>query len=79
MADIIFANGMSVFEPNDKAPDFIKKVIYIDPIKFFNWAEKMKQHETDKGYLKFNLCKSKKDTFYIQLDTYKPQNKTEPF
>lgn len=74
MSETIFPDGLSVFEPNAKAPEFIKATIYINPPKFYEWARLNKKYLSEKGYLKFNIKKSQKGTLYIDLDTWKPDN-----
>lgn len=65
MTDIKFAEGLSIYPPNDKAPDFVKgdMVITSDFIAFFNANQKQ-------GKLKFQLKVSKLGKLYAELNTY---------
>lgn len=65
MTDIKFADGLSIYPPNEKAPDFVKgdMVITNDFIAFFNANQKQ-------GKLKFQLKVSKLGKLYAELNTY---------
>lgn len=65
MTDIKFADGLSIYPPNEKAPDFVKgdMVITSDFIAFFNANQKQ-------GKLKFQLKVSKLGKLYAELNTY---------
>ena len=73
MAETIFADGISVFVPNAKAPEFIKLDVSINPEQLAAWARDNKQYITDRGFLKLQVKESKKGTLYIDVNTFVPQ------
>lgn len=72
--DTIFPDGMSVFSPHEKAPDFVLANISVEPHKFVAFLKANEQYKSDKGYFKFVLKKSRDGKLYAQLDTYKHAN-----
>ena len=77
MADVIFADGINVYDPNDKAPEFIKGKIMVNPVKLAEWARNNKQYLTEKGYLNLVIKRSAKtNNLYLQVDTWKPTKQT---
>lgn len=68
--DKIFAEGLSWFDPHQKAPDFVKGVISVNREKFIAWLER--QEVNDRGYLKLDVKESQGGKYYVELNTYKP-------
>lgn len=73
MSDIPLPEGISFFDPHAKAPDFVIGTISVNPVKFIQYLES--QEADEKGYIKFQVLKSKKGTSYVKLDTWKPTAK----
>ncbi len=79
MAETIFADGISVFDPSPKAPEFIKLDVSINPERLAAWARANKQYVSDKGYIKLQVMRSKqKETLYIAVNTFVPQQQNVP-
>lgn len=71
----IFPNGIMFKNPNDKAPEWIKGQIFINVAKLNKWLEENPTAVTEKGWLNLDLKKSKKETMYFQVNTWKPTEK----
>jgi len=68
--ETIFADGMYFNEPSDKAPDFIKGSISVEPKRFTEW---MREHyNKDEKYIRIDLKISKAGKPYTSLSTFKP-------
>lgn len=65
MTDTKFADGLSIYPPNEKAPDFVKGdlVITSEFIPFFNANQKQ-------GKLRLQLKVSKAGKLYAEINTY---------
>jgi hypothetical protein len=72
MADIKFADGLSIYAPHEKAPDFVKgdMVITNDFIKFFTNNQRQ-------GKLRLQLKVSKLGKLYAEVNTYEPKKEVE--
>ena len=76
----VYPKGIIVFNPNEKAPSFVKGTIVISPNQLTEWLEQNPDHVTDyKGepQLKLQLLEGDKG-LYVIVDTYKSKDKT-PF
>lgn len=73
MAETIFPQGVSVFLPNEKAPDFVKAELYINPLQFAEFCRLHPEWMSEKGFMKLSIKKSQKGTLYCDVNTYKPQ------
>lgn len=65
----IFADGFS-FKRRDNAPDFVVGRMSIkvdDAIAFFKKNE-------DKGWVNLNVNQANSGNYYVELDTWKPEN-----
>jgi len=65
--------GISFFPPHEKAPDFVIGTISINPSKFIEYLNT--QIADEKGYIKFQVLKSKAGKSYVKLDDFKPTKK----
>lgn len=65
MTDIKFPAGLSIFPPNEKAPDFIKAdmVVTNEFIQFFNTNQKQ-------GKLRLQLKESRNGKLYAEVNTW---------
>jgi len=65
---IIFADGMSFYPPNEKAPDFVigKIAVNIDKFTMF-----MAEHPGERGWISIDVKKSKGGNVYCELNTWK--------
>lgn len=64
----VFAKGMFVEKPSEKAPEFIKAKI---SFKVADVIEFLKEHENNAGYVNCDLKESKEGKLYLQLNTFK--------
>ena len=72
MADKIFPEGIRFFIP-DKKPDFVIGNLSIELDKFGQWLKDNPQHKENK--MNFNVLMSKKGNPYVELNTYKKEDK----
>lgn len=75
--ETIFPDGVNVFLPHEKAPDFVICDISLEPRKFVAFLKAHEQYKSEKGYFKFTLKKGKNENYYLALDTYRPEMKKE--
>jgi hypothetical protein len=70
-----FPEGIRVFKPHEKAPDFVKANITINIDELVEYIGTMNQKE-----LKLVVKESKKGTYYIAIDDFKPkkQDNSQP-
>lgn len=72
----IYPKGISVFPPNDKAPDYVKAKVTIHKSSMSeSFQKEYQEYITEKGYLNMNVKKGDKG-LYIDVDTWKPKPKT---
>jgi hypothetical protein len=64
--ETIFADGVRVSKPSEKAPDFIKALVGINIGDFVVWAGKHSKN----GWVNLNIKESKNGKFYADLDQY---------
>jgi hypothetical protein len=77
--DMIFADGIRVFTPHEKAPSFVVAEIVIQPRSFTEWIKKNVDLLTtykDEKQIKLQLRESKGGTLYIVVNDFKPTNKS---
>jgi hypothetical protein len=72
----IFVSGMSFKRPREGAPEFVKGQISINVKSFIDW---FKQHANGKEWLNIDLKSSKEGKLYLELNTFKPQEKQDSF
>ena len=70
MADIEFVNGLRVFKPSDKAPDFIIANGEID-------VEELRRSHGD-GKFRIVIKESKAGKYYAAVDKFEPGQRDEP-
>lgn len=71
--ETIFIDGLRVFKPSDKAPDFIILNGEIDMKELREFA--LNHH--DEGKVRFQVKESKGGKYYAALDTFKPQQQAQ--
>ena len=78
------ADGILLFNPNEKAPDFVKGSLVITPNKLIAWLKDNKQYLTEYNgnkQLKLQILEGNTkdgDAFlYANVDTWKPTEKVE--
>lgn len=75
MSENIFVDGIRVFKPHEKAPEFVKANLVITSAELTAW---LKQHTGDDGKVRVDLKKSQKGELYLALNTYKKGEQTAP-
>ena len=74
MADKIFAQGISFYQPSPKAPKWVIGKICVNADKFCDF---IKQQESVRGWVSLDVKISQKTNEpYIEVNTYKPQTKS---
>ena len=67
MADVIFPEGLSVKDPHEKAPDFVRGRLSIKKSELIPWLD------TQEGeWVNMDIKRSKGGNLYLQVDTWKP-------
>ncbi len=71
-------NGMYYNPPSANSPDFVKGKISLNKGMFQNFLEELRADE--KGYVRFDMLKSKAGKIYFVVDDWTPdqQKKTKP-
>lgn len=67
--------GIRFFQPNEKAPDFVKASVVVTPNDLIAWLKSKEAHKSQykgKTQFRFQLKESKEGNFYMELDTWKP-------
>lgn len=77
--NVIFADGLRFDRPHENSPDFVKGRLSVNVSKFIDFLKEMRKlgYISEKGYLNFDLKKSKNETLYLQVNTFKPKTKVE--
>jgi len=70
--DKIFAKGFS-FKRNDNAPEFVVGKLSIKADEAIQFIKE----NSSNGWVNLDIKKSKEGKFYIELDTFKKENKVE--
>lgn len=63
-----FVNGIKAFKPSEKAPGFVKANLSFNKSELQGWLNNMPEN------FKANLKESSKDSYYLEVDTYQPNN-----
>lgn len=71
----IFSEGLTFRMPSDKAPDFILLQMAVQGNKFFKWCQ---DHQDERGWVNLTIKRSKNNTVYADLDTWKPKQEEAP-
>ncbi len=65
MSETKFPEGLSIFPPHEKAPQFIKAILSVNREKFISYL--MSQEPDEKGYIAFEIKESKEGKLYLGL------------
>lgn len=76
--ETIFVDGLMFDYPRNEAPAFVKGHLIINPDRFAKWAAEQKEYQSEKGWLRIDMMKSKKGSLYLKLDTWKPEKQESP-
>lgn len=71
--DIEFVDGLIVKKPHERAPDYVKAAISIQPAKLSEW---LAQHQGEE-WVNVQVKESRGGKWYAAVDTWKPQAKRE--
>lgn len=71
MAEMIFIDGLRVFPPRAKAPDFIKGALLINRDEMIAWLQGQPDEEIR---VDIKASKPPKTTWYASVDNWKPEN-----
>ena len=74
MTEKIFADGLRFEKPREGAPDFVRGKVSIQAEKLIPFIEK---HKNERGWLNLDLKKSESGVLYLELNTWKPEQKAE--
>lgn len=74
MSEKIFAKGMRYELPHQSAPTWVRGKISVKVAEFIEFLE---QHQNDKGWVNLDVLESKGGNWYIQLNTYQKEKRTE--
>ncbi len=74
--EVKFVSGLMAFPPNDKAPDFIKANLVIDVVELGKWL-KAEYAAGNKEKINCNLNQSKKGSYYVSVNDFKPQKQDD--
>jgi len=72
MADPTFPDGIRVYAPNDRAPDYVIADLVINVQQF----EQYMRAAHVQGELRLELKRSKKGNLYLQVDDWRPKPRT---
>jgi hypothetical protein len=68
MSEQIFPEGMRLWPPHERAPQFIKGNLSVHLATFTEWAQ---QHLDAKGFVKLDLKEGRDAKLYLALNTWK--------
>jgi len=77
---VVFIDGVNVFTPGEKAPDFVKADLVINKEKLITWLQSNGQYLRDGKYgkeLRVQIKQSTQGKLYASVDTFKPKPKAE--
>ncbi len=66
---MIFPEGIRVFKPNEKAPDFVKGTLTVNG-EFIEWY----QNNNKDGEVRLDIKESKNGKYYLSKNEYTPGN-----
>ena len=70
--EVIFANGMKAFKPNERAPDFVIADLVIDQRQFNDFM--LANHVM--GEVRVTIKQGQKGPYYAALNTWRPEPRT---
>ena len=73
MPEAIFPEGISVRDPHEKAPDFVRGRISMKKDELIPWLEKQEGE-----WINCDIKRSKGGKLYLQVDTWKPSTPAAP-
>ena len=73
MPEAIFPEGISVRDPHEKAPDFVRGRISMKKDELIPWLEKQEGE-----WVNCDIKRSKGGQLYLQVATWKPKTPTAP-
>ena len=73
MSEKVFIPGLSAKKPHDRAPSFVKAKISIKVADLLEYLQAQ-----DGEWINGDLKESQGGTFYIELDTWKPDGNRQP-
>jgi len=65
-----FVNGLFINNPSENAKDFVIAKVSVSADTFIPF---LKDNTDGKGYMKFDILKSKEGKLYAKLDNWKPK------
>ena len=80
MSDTIFVEGIRVFPPHEKAPDFVKASLIITPRELIDFLKSQADNMTEyngKKQLKCQMLEGRSG-LYLSVDTYKRDETPAP-
>lgn len=78
MVEAVFAEGISVFQPREGAPEFVIGDLVVDVNTLVNWVKNNKQHLGTDKKLRMVIKKSREGKVYADVNTFKPQKQAAP-
>jgi|TARA_R100001460_G_C3507992_1_gene171171 hypothetical protein len=71
MTGLVFPEGLRVFKPRQKAPEFVKGALLINRQELIDWLQQ--QHEEE---IRIDILQAKapKTGWYCKVDDWKPDN-----
>ncbi len=77
MTETIFPEGLQFYKKEVEKAPWIKGQILIKPELLNDFCKKHIEYISPKGWLTFDLKKSKNDKLYLSLNTWKPEKVEE--
>lgn len=71
----IFVDGLIYKTPRTGAPDFVIGGLSVNAKKFFEFLKENKVFMSESGWFNIDIKKSKKNTYYTEINTWKPPAK----
>ena len=71
MSDNIFAKGIYFKTPPDNCPAYVKRKVSVNVDEFIEFLQ---EYRNDKGYVNFDQKEATSGHWYLQLDTWQPEN-----
>jgi len=77
--ETIYVKGVRIFNPHEKAPDFVKGTVILEPKMLMEFFKSNSEHFTEyngEKQLRCQLLQGDKG-MYLSVDTYKPENQPQ--
>ena len=76
MSDTVFVDGLRVYKPTDRAPEWVVANLSIEADKLAAWLAE--QTADGRGQVRAVICRSAKSgNYYAKLDTYRPTGESD--